>query len=147
MQLKTYTIPIIGGEGVNNDMNTFIRSKKILQIEKKFIVLGESAFWCICISYLDDATIGDKEKVKPDYEKILDAPAFKRFLKMREIRKQLALEEGIPAYAVFTDEELSNLAKPENLTLEQMKTLKNIGEKKVDKYGQHFLINSDEKSE
>ena len=43
MQVKIFTIPIIGGERVNEEMNTFLRSKKVLQIEKEF--LASSAAW------------------------------------------------------------------------------------------------------
>lgn len=56
------------------------------------------------------------------------------------IRKQIAKDEAIPAYAVFTDAELAELAKMEGvLSLAKMKTVKGIGEKKIEKYGQHFL--------
>jgi len=41
-------------------------------------------------------------------------------------------------YAVFTDEELSELAKLNPLTAVGMKQIKGIGEKKVEKYGHHF---------
>ena len=62
---------------------------------------------------------------------------------MREIRKRLATEDALPAYAIFTDEELSNIAKIEDLSLAKIKTIKGIGDKKVEKYGQHFLIKTD----
>ena len=57
--------------------------------------------------------------------------------------KRLATEESLPAYAIFTDEELSNIAKIDCLTFAKMKSIKGIGDKKVEKYGQHFLINTD----
>jgi superfamily II DNA helicase RecQ len=64
---------------------------------------------------------------------------------MREIRKRLAAEESLPAYAIFTDEELANLAKIEDLTLAKMKSVKGIGEKKIEKYGRSFLTESHDK--
>ncbi len=42
------------------------------------------------------------------------------------------------AYAVFTDEELSNIAKLDEITAPNMLKIKGIGEKKVEKYGQRF---------
>lgn len=139
MQIKMYSIPIMGGELLIEEMNVFLRSKKILQVEKHFISTAQGASWSFCISYLDDATIADKEKAKVDYRQVLDEAAFKRFSKMRDIRKKLAIDEALPAYAIFTDEELSNMAKIEILTLLNMKSIKGIGEKKIEKYGQYFL--------
>ena len=91
--------------------------------------------------------MSNTEKPKVDYAKVLDEASFKRFSKMREIRKRLATEESLPAYAIFTDEELSNIAKIEDLTLAKMKSIKGIGEKKVEKYELLFLTKTnDEKS-
>ncbi|MCB9298197.1 MAG: HRDC domain-containing protein [Lewinellaceae bacterium] len=43
---------------------------------------------------------------------------------MRETRKRLAQEEGMPAYAIFSDKELAAMAKVERLTAAAMKEIK-----------------------
>ena len=138
MQVKIFTIPIIGGELLNDDLNAFLRSKKILQTESQLVQLGQSAFWTYSIKYIEDATVSDREKPKVDYRQVLDEPIFQRFSKLRELRKQLAIEDGVPAYAVFTDEELANIAKLDAITVVAMKKIRGIGEKKVEKYGLKF---------
>ena len=137
MQIKIFTIPIQGGEHINAEMNTFLRSKKVLQTENQLINNDSGTFWCFCIKYLDDALREKKGRV--DYREVLDETSFHRFAHMRQIRKDLAQEEGVPAYAIFTDEELAGLARIEKLNLSEMKNIKGIGEKKVEKYGQHFI--------
>lgn len=136
MQIKLYSIPIPGGELLNEEMNVFLRSKKILSVEQQFVQNALSAYMCFCIKYLDEQA--EREKIKIDYRQVLDEETFKRFSRLREIRKQIALEEVVPAYVIFTDEELTALAKIENLTLTAMKSVKGIGEKKVEKYGSLF---------
>ena len=69
---------------------------------------------------------------------MLDEPVFRRFAQLREIRKRLSAEEKTPPYVIFTDAELASLAQFDPLTLEDMKTVKDIGEKKIEKYGHHF---------
>ena len=138
MQIKLYTIPILGGERMNEEMNVFLRSKKILQVDCRLASEPQGACWCFCIKYLDDLTSPDREKIKVDYREVLGEDIFKRFAQLRVVRKQLAQDEGIPAYAIFTDEELAALAKVDNLTLASMRSVKGIGEKKVEKYGVHF---------
>jgi superfamily II DNA helicase RecQ len=40
---------------------------------------------------------------------VLDDATFKRFSALREIRKRVGQEDGVPAYAVFTDAELAEI--------------------------------------
>ena len=150
MQIKIFSIPIIGGEKLNDDMNVFLRSKKILDIESQLVTLQENAFWTFKVKYIDEA-VGStsNEKVKIDYKEVLDEESFKRFAKMREARKVLSQAENIPAYAILTDEQMAGLAKLEDLTMGKMKTVKGIGEKTIEKYGKQIVnsLKSDEQSE
>ncbi|HMQ59208.1 MAG TPA: HRDC domain-containing protein [Flavilitoribacter sp.] len=146
MQIKIFSIPILGGELMNDEMNAFLRSKKVLQVENQLVSDSHGAFWCFCIRYIEDNA--PVAKPRPDYKQILDEESFQRFARMKEIRKQLAKEEGLPPYAVFSDEELAGLAKIEVLTPGLMKTIKGVGDKKVEKYAHYFTAQpTDEKSE
>ena len=90
--------------------------------------------------------MGERQKV--DYRQVLDEATFQRFSRMRELRKQLALEEAVPPFAIFSDAELAALAKVEPLTIAAMLGVKGVGEKKVEKYGARFTetLAKDEKS-
>ncbi len=130
MQIKIFSISIIGGEPANEELNICLRNKKVLQVENQLIHHSGSSFWSFCIKYLDTvSTPLSGEKVKTDYKQVLEKAVFKRFSRLREIRKQIAQNEAIPAYAVFTDEELAELAKLPEFTLAKMKTIKGIGDK------------------
>jgi superfamily II DNA helicase RecQ len=137
MQIKLFTIPVTGGEALTDEMNVFLRSKKILQTEGQLTNHAGGASWCFCIRYIEDGV--GKERPKIDYMQVLDAASFKRFSKMRELRKRIASDEAIPAYAVFTDEELAGMAAMEILTIAGVKAVKGIGEKRCEKYGQLFV--------
>ncbi len=147
MQIKMYSIPVMGGELLMEEMNVCLRTKKVLEVEKRFSGPKKAGRWSFCISYLEDmpTVSSDKERPKIDYKQVLDEASYNWFSKMKEIRKQLANDDGIPAYAVFTDEELSNIAKIEDVTLQKIKKIKGIGEKKVEKYAHHFVILSEAK--
>jgi len=148
MQIRRFTIPIHGGELLSEEMNVFLRSKKILHVREHLVNHDtEGVHWCYSIHYVDDVNISDRDKVRVDYREVLDEASFKRFSVLREIRKRVAQEDAVPAFAVFTDGELAEMAKVEVLTPEAMKQLKGVGEKKIEKYAQHFLSKpSDEKS-
>ena len=148
MQIKLISVPVLGGEAMNEELNSFLRSKKIIQIEQHLVNDSGGAFWCFCIKYTEDYSPLGRNKEKVDYKQVLDEASFQRFSSLRTIRKKLAEAEGIPAFAIFTDEELAGLAQIEMLTLGAMKSVKGIGEKKISKYGRHFTTEpADEKSQ
>jgi superfamily II DNA helicase RecQ len=110
----------------------------VLQTEHHLVSNAQGSFWCFCIKYLDEQA-ESRERQKVDYKQVLDEATFQRFSKLRETRKEIATKEVIPAYAVFTDEELAELAKLDVLTAATMRSVKGVGEKKVEKYGAYFF--------
>lgn len=141
MQIKLFTIPINNVEEYNEEVNKFLRSNKIVEIEKHILQTGASYSWCFYISYIDSVYQKEQNntRTKIDYMKVLDTKTFTKFSKLREIRKQIATENAVSAYIVFTDAELAEIAKLPELTINKLKTIKGIGDKKTKKYGEQFI--------
>lgn len=141
MQIKIFTIPMFGGEAANDEMNVFIRSNKVINVERHFFTTQETGYWCFCVNYVENTasnTFVPQGKQKVDYKEVLDEKTFAVFSRLREIRKQTADAASVPPYAVFTDAELAEIAKLESITPENMLTIKGIGQAKVDKYASAF---------
>ena len=149
MQIKIISVPVIGGEALNEELNAFLRGRKILEVEQQLVERNGGACWTFCIRYVDKkASPESAGKQRKDYKKALSKEAFDRFARYRAIRKEMAEKDGVPAFAVFTDKELSGLAELEELTPVSMKTVKGIGDKKVEKYAERFIkAMKDEESE
>ena len=118
----------------------------MLDVENRLVQNERGAYWCFCVRYIDGPSPGPaagtrnlQYREKIDYRNVLDEATFRVFARLREIRKQIAADEVVPAFAVFTDEELSELAKLPELTPKTMQTVKGIGEKKVEKYAARFI--------
>lgn len=139
MQIKIISVPALGGEAMNDELNAFLRSKKVIEVRQELVSGAGSAYWTFVIHYTEDYSPYLKAKDKVDYREVLDEVTFQRFSALRQIRKQVANEEGLPAYAVFTDEELAEMAKVEVLNATEMKKIKGIGDKKVERFGKHFI--------
>lgn len=139
MQIKIFTIPVVGGEMLEKELNVFLRSRKILSVEQKNCQDGQTACWSFCVKYLDDRAFVEREQQKTDYRDLLDEDTFARFANLREVRKNLAQAAQKPAYVFFTDAELAKLAELDPLTLEGMQGIKGIGERKIEKYGAYFI--------
>ena len=58
---------------------------------------------------------------------------------LRAHRKQLAEEQGVPAYVIFHDATLAEMAERQPQTLEQLSHISGIGQRKLDAYGDSFL--------
>ncbi len=138
MQIRIFTIPLQDDGTEQEIMNRFLRGHKILQVDQHFRDHPAGATWCFCIHYLDPGITGTREKrkgKKVDYKTVLSGPAFALFSQMREIRKEIAKTEGLPAFAVFTDEELAKITALPALTAAQLKTIDGFGDKKIERFG------------
>lgn len=61
------------------------------------------------------------------------------FLRLKELRIQIAREEQVPAYIVFNDKTLVQMALRQPSTKAQMLEIPGVGTRKLEKYGERFL--------
>ncbi|WP_017256802.1 DNA helicase RecQ [Pedobacter arcticus] len=61
------------------------------------------------------------------------------FNKLRTVRSKLAKEENVPAYVIFSDATLREMAQDKPITPSDLLTVGGVGEHKLDKYGSYFL--------
>jgi len=58
---------------------------------------------------------------------------------LRVLRRGIADKKGIPPYVIFHDSVLVEMSAAKPQTLDDLRGIKGIGEKKLEKYGQLFL--------
>lgn len=143
-----FTIPIIDVNNHNEEVNKFLSTNKIMEIEKQLVQTTTGTYWCIYISYVLEQNKAYFSTRKIDYKEILSDEKFKIFSKLRELRKKIAVKDNVSAYIIFTDAELAEIVKLKEPTLNNLKTIKGIGDKKIEKYGEIFIteLNNNEKS-
>jgi len=143
MQIKTFKLNVISNDKTEIELNLFLRSHKIYHLEKTFVESGNNSFWAILIQYehYGDYSTDKTPKIKSkiDYKEKLEPAVFEIFAKLREIRKKIAIENGVAVYVVFTNEELANIALLEEINLQNIQDIKGIGKNRIDKYGK-FLV-------
>lgn len=144
MQYEIYTIPLAESSESVEKLNKFLRSNRIISIDKELVRFSDTAYWSFCIQYLPLNGIGQSQfnaerREKTDYKNLLSEEQFAVFCKLRLYRKQIAEEDAVPAYAVFTDAELAALAQTQLTDIPSMYSVPGIGKKKVEKYGDWLL--------
>lgn len=58
---------------------------------------------------------------------------------LRALRATLAKEQGVPAYVIFHDATLAQMAREQPQSSAQLATISGIGERKLERYGEAFL--------
>lgn len=69
----------------------------------------------------------------------LTAAGYRLFAELRKLRLEIAREEGIPPYIVFSDKTLIDMAAKAPASRPEMLDVSGVGEQKYRKYGKRFL--------
>lgn len=72
MQIKLFTIPISDNGALTEEMNRFLRSNKVLEVENHLVSNEHGASWCFCVKYIGGASVFQKTEIKKDYKNELN---------------------------------------------------------------------------
>lgn len=78
----------------------------------------------------------EQKEAQHEEEQSVDELIYERF---RNLRKEIALSHEVPAYVIFGDKSLKELASKLPTTKEEMLRINGVGEVKFEKYGEMFL--------
>ena len=68
-------LPVIGGEALSEEMNAFLRSRKVIQVVEHLVNDPKGSLWCFCIKYVEDYSPLNKNRERVDigsYETLPD---------------------------------------------------------------------------
>ena len=141
MQIKTFIIPCVGAEATEAELNKFLRSQRILVVDRHF---SESiGGWAVMVQYQDgEATRSSAFETKDakDYSKELSPPEYERFILLKKARTELSKANNCPAYLILTNEEIAQLSKFEKITLDLLKAgVQGIPQRRLNDHGQAII--------
>ena len=160
MRMHFVTIPVFDSGAAQAELNRFLGGHRVLAVERQLVADGAGSAWAVCVSYVDRpgvsqagssgsasssatppmiAAKGKARRGKVDYREVLEPADFELFARLRELRKTIAEREGVPAYAVFTNEQLAGLARARPRTLAAVGRIPGVGPARVEKYAKTFL--------
>lgn len=145
LQMKFFIVPIRGVEEAEAEINSFLRTVRVVNLQREFVAQGENSFWSMAVEYLANGSgdtnekSGNKKRSRIDYKKILAPEAFAIFAKLRDWRKTKAEQEAVPVYTIFTNEQLSQVAEKNITTKAGLEQIEGLGEGRVKKYGNEVI--------
>lgn len=146
MQIKLYTVPVFDSEKIEEELNRFLRGHRILQLERHFCA-DNGGYWAIMIEYVDGDPVAEappaSRRERKDFTEGLTEEEKLRFEYYKKVRKQLSDKNSIPAYLVFTNEELALLAKIPELSEDTTRNVKGIAPQRLKDYIRYFYTVED----
>lgn len=140
MLLRFFTVPVCDGEVAAEEVNRFLAGHRIIAIDRQFVHDGSNSAWALCVTYVEPSNrAAAAERSKIDYREVLAEPDFAVFARLRALRKTLSDREGVPAYALFTNEQLAEMVQRRVRTTTALREIDGIGEARAEKYGEEFL--------
>jgi superfamily II DNA helicase RecQ len=145
MAFHFITITIQDSAETEAQLNAFLSSHRVLNVDRRWVEAGSHSFWSFCIDYLPHDSNGRTEiprfgpKERIDYKVKLTPEQFQVFAQLRDLRKEIAQAEAVPMYTIFTNEQLARMVTECVLTTTALEKIEGIGEARVTRYGQRFL--------
>lgn len=137
IQSANFIVPYYPESEEMDEYNRFLRGHKVIKINKVFGGRSGVNAWLISVDYLE--MTGAKGKDAVDYKEVLSEEDFKVYSGLREVRKKLADEAGMPVYSVCTNSQLSEIVKTKPRSLADLKLISGIGEARADKFGSALI--------
>jgi len=147
MQLAQFLLPVQNGDSELEECNRFLRSVKVVQLDRQFTTCGGVGCWAVLVHYIDGVQSSKSRKPRIDYREVLNEEDFRIFSNLRKMRKTLAEREGVPVYAVFTNEQLARIATEKISTVAELEKVEGIGSNRVEKYKEILLVIKGEKAD
>jgi superfamily II DNA helicase RecQ len=151
MPYKSFAIPVHYGDWAERAMNDFLRTHRVLAVDRRWVDQGENSFWAVWIEYLESASEprtgnmatassgSTAPKGKVDYKERLSGEEFEVYVKLRNLRKELAREDGVQLYTVFTNEQLAQMVQQRVRAISDLQQIPGVGEARLEKYGPRVL--------
>jgi superfamily II DNA helicase RecQ len=146
MAFKFFTVPVGDGGQAEAELNAFLRARKVLAVDRRWVEQGAASLWCFCVDFLEGSPAGGGPglrgpgpRAKVDYKEVLTPQQFAVFARLRDLRKEIAQAEAVPVYTVFTNEQLAAMVQQKASTRAALEKVAGVGDARVEKYGPRVL--------
>ena len=144
MPLRFFIVPAMSPhQEAEQELNGFLARHRVVGIDRRWVDLGTSSFWAICVDHLvaggDPRRAASFGRNRVDYKQVLSPAEFGVFSRLRELRKEIAQADAVPVYAVLTNEQLALIVQQRCRTTADLGRIEGVGEARVEKYGPRIL--------
>jgi superfamily II DNA helicase RecQ len=150
MALHFFRVLVSDGVQEQEALNQFLAQNHVVDIEKEFVSDGLKSHWAVCVTVARTSVSSinnnpasqkssDRKRSSIDYKEVLSPSDFEVYAALRELRKQVAKDEGVPAYVIFTNAQLASMVTEKVSSKQALASINGIGEARVDKHAETFV--------
>lgn len=141
MKYRFFAIAVSEPDAGAAELNAFLGAHRIAGVDKQLVMEDGRGVWSFCVSYLDgDAPTPARGRGRIDYREILSAEDFAVYAQLRNLRKELAERDGVPAYSVLTNEQLAAVVQRAVVDATGLAGIDGVGQARIEKYGEPLLV-------
>ncbi len=133
---------LLPGAG-ESELNAFCAQHRVASVDKQFVDRGVHAYWLFCLTTVDgdgaERASGSGKRARIDYREVLGEADFAVYAELRDLRKTMAEQEGVPVYALFTNEQLAEMVTRRATTFAALGQIEGVGKARIDRYGKYFV--------
>jgi superfamily II DNA helicase RecQ len=152
MSFHCFAIPALHPEPAQSELNAFLAAHRVVTLQRE-LHLADAAnpMWLFCVEVATGAqpplpgelrVDGGAPRGKGaavDYRQVFDDADFALYAALRELRKQLAQAEGVPVFAVFSNDQLAAIVRQRVASLADLATVPGVGPARVARHGATVL--------
>ena len=163
MPMHFFAIPALDPQPAQDEFNRFCDARRVVAVERQFVADGRNSYWALCVTVasgtgpLPDALKASERRTgtradgsggsgRVDYKSVLSEQDFALYAELRTWRKTVAEAEGVPVYAVFTNEQLAEIVRRRVDTLAALGEIEGMGPARLERYGAAVLARLQVKS-
>ncbi len=135
MPVRVFTIPFDPRSEMffDDEVNAFLLDKQVISARPEFFQMHGKPYWSVFVEYTELLSEEPRNRaVLNDEQKLL-------FQRLREWRKARAEQDGVPAFLIATNSELTQVSKHAPRSREALRQIRGFGQKKTQKYGPDLL--------
>ena len=151
MSLHCFTIPALQPEPAQSELNAFLARGQVVGVQRAFVADGSNSFWTFLVELAPgaaplpaDLRASATAAARPrggsvDYKQVFNPADFARYAALREQRRLLASSEGVPVYAVFSNEQLAEMVRQQVYSRAGLAAIDGVGPARVARYADAML--------
>lgn len=140
MPFRTYFIPLRAPRDVEDELNSFLRSHRVVHLERRWLERPDELGWSFFIEYQEPAPSSSKVKQQSgervDWRDKLAPADFALFCRLKDWRRGVAEAETVPAFMVFSNQQLATIAERRITSREDLAKVPGVGEAKLQRYSE-----------
>ena len=137
----TFFISPFSEPSASAELNNFLKSHRIINVEKRLIDGERGTGWVFLVEYTDveGGKFAYTMSSKVDWRDVLNPSQFAVYDFFRKKRKEIGDKTKIPLYGIFSNEQLAFMAQNPLKNKDEFIKIKGINESKFKQWGEVFL--------